>query len=56
MSMENKSVDINSETDEAIKYCVECERKCPKSCGFALLGEKVRFKNYLLFLFKQINN
>jgi rRNA maturation endonuclease Nob1 len=24
MSVENKSVDIHSETDEAIKYCVEC--------------------------------
>jgi hypothetical protein len=52
MSAENKSVDINSETDEAIKYCGVVKRKCPKSCGFALLVEKVRFKNYLLFLFK----
>ncbi|HZA68399.1 MAG TPA: hypothetical protein VE548_01775 [Nitrososphaeraceae archaeon] len=38
MSVENKSVDINSETDKAIKYCVECgskmskKRICP-ACG-----------------------
>ena len=43
MSVENKSVDINSETDKAIKYCVECDQKCPKS-GFVLHVEKVRFK------------
>jgi predicted RNA-binding Zn-ribbon protein involved in translation (DUF1610 family) len=30
MSVENKSVDINSETDEAIKYCVECGAKMSK--------------------------
>ncbi|MGA8738349.1 MAG: hypothetical protein WB501_04910 [Nitrososphaeraceae archaeon] len=29
--MENKSVDITSETDEATKYCVECGAKMSKS-------------------------
>jgi hypothetical protein len=39
MSMENKSVDITSETDDAIKYCIESGvnmskklRICP-TCG-----------------------
>lgn len=36
MSVENKSVDITSETDDAIKYCRVWSEKCPKSCGFAL--------------------
>jgi predicted RNA-binding Zn-ribbon protein involved in translation (DUF1610 family) len=30
MSVENKSVDINSDTYEAIKYCVECGAKMSK--------------------------
>ena len=30
MSVENKSVDINSKTHEAIKYCVECGAKMSK--------------------------
>lgn len=28
--MENKSVDITSETDDAIKYCIECGVKMSK--------------------------
>jgi hypothetical protein len=54
MSVENKSVGINSETHEVIKYCVECERKCPKSCGFALSVKKVRF-NFILILILILN-
>ncbi len=52
MSVENKSVGINSETHEVIKYCVECERKCPKSCEFALPVKKVRFNFNFNFNFK----
>ena len=35
MSVENKSVDINSKTHEAIKYCVEYGAKMSKRCEFA---------------------
>jgi hypothetical protein len=36
MSVENKSVDIHSETDEAIKYCVECGAKVSKKLQICL--------------------
>lgn len=36
MSVENKSVDIHSETDEAIKYGVECGAKMSKKLQICL--------------------
>ena len=52
MSVENKSVDITSETDDAIKYCRVWSENVRKVADLPLPGEKVRFKFkfYLLFL------
>jgi len=52
MSVENKSVDITSETDDAIKYCIGCGVNVQKVADLPCLWRKsdLNFKFYLLFL------